>query len=393
MFAHKLWIVRWLAIAVGIVCAGCGQKSTPWAWQLPPGFSPPPVPVDNPMTVEKVTLGEKLFFDTRVSGNNQQACASCHHPQFAFAEPFATSTGSTGERHFRNALSLTNVAYNATFTWAHPNLTSLERQIIIPLYNEKPVEMGLTHNEHRVIQRLTEDTAYPQLFATAFPQTFPQLNKDVITVDNIVKALASYVRSLTAFDSKFDRYAYYGEDIFTEQEIRGLNLFMSERLECKHCHGGFNFSQSTVHEGGSTTVRGFHNTGLYAEQTALEFDRGAFDVTGDEMDKGLFRPPTLRNIALTAPYMHDGSIETLAEVIDFYAAGGRNAPTGNFPGDGRQHRNKSLFVHGFGISADEKNDLVAFLHTLTDRSLLPSQSEPKSESTLPADESPADNRR
>lgn len=318
------------------------------------------------MTVEKVRLGEKLFFDPRLSGNGQQACASCHQPAHGFAEPRRQSIGSTGQTHARNALSLTNVAYNATFTWAHPHLTSLERQILIPLYNESPVEMGLTRQEHTVLARLQHDTAYPQLFARAFPQVLPLARAPEITVDKIVRALASYIRSLNRFNSRFDRYAYYSEDVLNPEELRGLELFMSERLECRHCHGGFNFSESTVHADSTLSVNSFHNTGLYAHQKVRDFYRGAFDVTGLEQDRGRFRPPTLRNIALTAPYMHDGSLDTLEEVIDFYQAGGRHVTEGPYPGDGRLNRNKSVFLHGFSLRDDEKADLIAFLHTLTD---------------------------
>lgn len=355
----------WLSVWILLFTVGCAEKSTPWQWQLPPGFSPPPTPADNPMTVEKVTLGEKLFFDPQLSGNGTQACASCHKPEHAFSEARTTSIGSTGEKHFRNALSLTNVAYNATYTWAHPELKTLERQILIPLYNENPVEMGATQQEIKILQRLQNDTAYQQLFSAAFPQT-----SRLFTMDNTVKALASYVRSLVSFNSRFDRYAYYGEDILNDRELRGLELFMSERLECKHCHSGFNFSLSTVHAGTTSSVRGFHNTGLYAEQSAVEFDRGVFAITGEERDKGLFRPPTLRNIAYTAPYMHDGSIATLEAVIDFYAAGGREVSDGKYVGDGRLHKNKSVFLHGFEITEEEKLDLVAFLLTLSDESFV-----------------------
>lgn len=357
MFVARACLTLFLSALVLSAC----DTSTPYSWQLPPDFSPPPVPTDNPMTLEKVALGEKLFFDTRLSVNNTQACASCHQREFAFAEARALSIGASGEILSRNALSLTNVAYNASFTWAHPALTELERQILIPLFNEDPVEMGLTGNEEIVLARLRADQEYESLFEAAFPRAI-----EPITLDNSVKALASFVRSLVSFNSRFDRYAYYGEDVLSEAELRGLELFMSERTECKHCHGGFNFSSSTVHENSPVNLELFHNTGLYADQQAAEFDRGVFDITGEEKDKGLFRPPTLRNIEYTAPYMHDGSIATLEEVLDFYMAGGREIVDGPFQGDGRAHKNKSVFVHGFVLSEDEKADLLAFLLTLSD---------------------------
>lgn len=359
-----------LLFASLIICAllfvgACKPKSTPWQWNLPPGFKPPPVPENNPMSLEKVALGEKLFFDNKLSGNATQACSSCHQQAYAFAEPLAHSIGSTGEMVPRNALSLSNVAYNASFTWAHPELKTLERQILIPLFSQEPVEMGATGNEEEILMRLQQSEQYPLLFKAAFPG-----ERKPVNLDNVVKALACYVRSLVSFNSRFDRYAYYGEDTLNESELRGLELFMSELTECKHCHSGFNFSTSTVHESTQASLELFHNTGLYAEQKSPEFDRGVFNFTGEEKDNGAFRPPTLRNIEYTSPYMHDGSIATLEDVVDFYAAGGRELVDGPYPGDGSRHQNKSIFLHGFYLSETEKSDLVAFLKTLSDKTFV-----------------------
>jgi len=351
----------WIAIGSMIVLCACDRLGgTPYTWQLPPGFPTPLVPDDNPVTVEKVTLGRRLFFDTQLSANGTQSCASCHHPQLAFADSAPTATGSTGQRHRRNSMSLTNVGYNATFTWAHSGITSIEQQMLIPLFGDQPIEMGAGGHEAEILQRLSSDAEYRALFAAAYPWRTNQIN-----FDHVVKSVASYVRTLTSFNSPFDRYAFYGEDAaLTESQIRGMNLFMSERLECAHCHSGFNFSQFVTHETTAVQDRAFHVTGLsyVGGQHVPGADRGLYQVTGDPADMDKFKAPTLRNIAVTAPYMHDGSIATLNEVIDFYAAGGRGA--------GREHPGKSPFIKGFSLSDQEKQDLLAFLSSLTDQSFL-----------------------
>jgi cytochrome c peroxidase len=331
----------------------CNKQPTEYKWNIPQGFPPPNVPLDNPMTAEKVALGEQLFFDLNLSANQTQACASCHIPKHGFAEPLRTSIGSTGEVTKRNALALINVGYNGSFNWAHNGLNNLEEQIRIPLFSESPVEMGVTGNEQKIIARLK---GYQGQFEKAF-------GTDEINFDRIVKALASYVRSLNFFNSAFDRYAYQlNEQALTELQLQGLELFFSEKLECFHCHGGFNFSQSSQHALQALDLQPFHNTGLYNLDDKGRYannDQGLADITFNESDIGKFRAPTLRNIALTAPYMHDGSMATLSEVVDFYATGGRGA--------GIHNPNKSVFISGFSISPQEKDALLAFLEGLTDQ--------------------------
>ncbi|VUD53368.1 Cytochrome c551 peroxidase [Thalassocella blandensis] len=356
-----------IAALICLVSACSKHTPTEYVFHLPPDFPPPPVPVDNPMTLEKVSLGRHLFYDTRLSANNTQSCSSCHLQAQAFSESLATGVGSTGEVLARNSLSLTNVAYNETFTWAHDSLTSIEAQILIPLFNEAPIEMGLTGNEEAILARLQKDATYQKLFAAAFPEQ----NKN-ITLDQTVKALASFIRSLTSFNSPFDRYAYYGEDdALTDSQLRGLGIFMSEKTECRHCHGGFNFSQSTNQHGLAITERPFHNTGLYnPEVPPANFDQGLYDISLREEDKGKFRAPTLRNLQYSAPYMHDGSLATLVEVIDFYAQGGQNLSSGPLKGDGRAHPQKSDLIKAFPLSEEEKQDLIHFLHALNDESFI-----------------------
>ncbi|MCW8092795.1 MbnH family di-heme enzyme [Alteromonas sp. ASW11-130] len=338
--------------------AACQPQSTPYVFALPDTIPPPAVPAENPITLEKVTLGRMLFYDTGLSVNRSQSCATCHQQQFAFAEPTQHATGATGEVVPRNSMALVNVGYNSAFTWAHNGFTHIEEQLLIPLFNESPVELGVTGNEKEILKRFTS-AEYQALFKSAFATEQPSF-------DLIVKALASFVRSLTSFNSPFDQYAYEGDDTaLTKRQIEGMNLFFSERTECFHCHGGVNFSQSSTHAAQSLVLQPFHNTGLYNEDgkgAYPERDQGLLRITFNQKDMGKFRAPTLRNIAASAPYMHDGSIATLEEVIEFYAQGGR--------GKGKSNPYKSPFVKGFNINEDEKAALKAFLESLTDHAFL-----------------------
>lgn len=359
--------IRKLLLVVALAASGCGRE-TPYEWHLPPGFPQPRVPDDNALTVEKVELGRHLFYDKRLSANGTQACASCHRQSHAFSEDAAIATGSTGQKHHRNSMALVNVAYTSTFTWAHSGITTIEQHVLLPLFGDKPVEMGAAGHEKEILARFRDDTAYSELFARAFPAA-----RDSVTFDNVAKALASFVRTLISFDSPFDRYAYYGEDAaLTAAQVRGMNLFMSERLECAHCHAGFNFSQFVTHQSTAVVERAFHVTGLYpySETYVSGADYGLFAVTGQAADKDRFKAPTLRNIERSAPYMHDGSLVTLNDVIDFYSAGGRVLTDDPRAGDGRAHPAKNPFIKGFTLTVQERQDLLDFLASLTDERFL-----------------------
>lgn len=359
-------------VAALVIMAACGggggEAPTAFEWKLPPGFPEPRVPADNPMSTAKVELGRQLFYDARLSGNGSQACVSCHQPSLAFSDGRPVSVGSTGQSTPRGSMPLVNVAYNATQTWANPTLLTLEQQIAIPLFGERPVEMGATGNEPEILSRLAADPRYPDLFAAAFPEDEAPLG-----FPNVIRALASFLRTLISGNSAFDRFTYAGDRAaLSESALRGMDLFFSERFECFHCHGGFNFSASVAHGSTAFAEQAFHNTGLYdlGGGAYPPGNRGVFEVTGVREDMGRFRPPTLRNVALTAPYMHDGSIGTLEEVIDFYAAGGRLIETGPLAGDGRRNPFKSRFVPGFSFTPQENADLLAFLNSLTDPSFV-----------------------
>lgn len=247
------------------------------------------------------------------------------------------------------------------------------------MFGENPIELGITNHETEVLVRFNTPH-YQQLFQQAFPEQKALIEKQngAITFDLITKALASFVRSLIYLQSPFDKYAYANEDdAISESALRGMTLFFSEKLECHHCHGGFNFTQSTSHEKQLIDRRPFHNTGLYQVRNKVtgnsgypEHDIGLAEISILDADNGRFRAPTLRNIEVSAPYMHDGSIATLSEVLDFYAAGGRNISSGNYQGDGRLNKLKSPFIKGFVMSEQDKNDLITFLKTLTDKEFL-----------------------
>jgi cytochrome c peroxidase len=357
-----------------VVLAGCAEELPPpeggeqYAFALPAHFPAPVVPPSNPMTPEKVELGRHLFFDERLSGNGTQSCASCHDPALAFSDGLDVSVGSTGQHHSRNAMALVNQAYNSAYTWANPSLATLEQQILVPIFGEFPVELGVTGHEAAVLARFRDDPAAAARFAAAFPD-----RADPVSFEAIVDALACFVRSLVSADAPYDRYLAGDRGALSASAIRGMELFFSERLECHHCHGGFNFAFSTTHADSAFTELSYHNTGLYDVDGAGAYptsNEGLFEVTGNPRVRGRFRAPTLRNVAASAPYMHDGSILTLEEVVRTYESGGRLVEDGPWAGDGRGNPNKSGFVRGFIISDAERADLLAFLESLTDASFL-----------------------
>lgn len=358
-------------------CGGGGLSVTDttaggdgWSWQLPANFPTPRVPADNPMSEAKVALGRFLFYDKRLSGNGTQSCGSCHQQDKAFTDGRAVAMGSTGVAHPRNAQGLANNVYHPTYTWANPSLLSLETQAQVPLFSETPVEMGVNDdNLQTVLERVRTDASYPAMFAAAFPGV-----PDPISWGNVARAIASFERTLISGNSRYDQYLQ-GRATLSAAELRGLTLFNSEKAECFHCHAGFNLNDQVVHASTQVLDTPFHNTGLYNLGGSGNFpagNQGLFEITEQPGDRGKFRAASLRNVALTAPYMHDGSVATLEAVLDFYAAGGRVISSGPYAGDGRSHPNKSDLISRIDLSAQEKADLVAFLKTLTDETLLTS---------------------
>lgn len=348
MHRHRLWLPL-LAVLLVFTPAHADDA---YVWKLPAWMPPPPVPTDNPMTTSKVELGRRLFYDIRLSGPGYMSCATCHEPQRGFSDGRRVPIGITGERHHRNAMSLANIAYFRSLTWASPTETSLERQLLRPLFGVNPVEMGAAGHEVPVLAHIKANSVYRALFKRAFPASDGRIN-----FDNIGKAIAAFERTLISAGSPYDRYRYGGDDAAISVEAkRGAKLFFGDRLKCSQCHAAPHFTDA------AKSLR-FHNTGLHnadGKGSLPGSDQGLANVTGDPTDKGKFRTPSLRNIAVSAPYMHDGSLPTLDAVIDHYQAGG--AATAK----GRQSPLRSPLVNGFAVTKAERNDLKAFLQSLTD---------------------------
>ena len=362
-----------LLVLVGVLSAVAAAllwfgREPAWTWHLPPDLPAPQVPADNPMGAAKVELGRWLFYDNRLSGNGTMSCASCHIQSLAFTDGVAQSVGSTGEVHPRSSMSLVNVAYASRLTWANPLLDRLEDQALIPLLGDRPVEMGLQDGEQRFANLLRTEAHYSDLVTHAFPG-----DADPHSLLNGVRAIAAFVRTINSFDAPYDHYMAGDADALSKAAERGMALFFSERLECFHCHGGFNFTDSTTHADSNVDRVGYHNTGLYNLDGYGAYpsdNTGLYDMTGERRDMGRFRAPSLRNVAVTAPYMHDGSVATLEKVIGNYERGGRLLEEGPHIGDGRLSPFKSEFVTGFELTVEERDDLIAFLESLTDESVL-----------------------
>lgn len=358
-------------LLVMLVAAGVSLAQQPgFEWQIPAPFPKPWVPPDNPMSRPKVELGRRLFYDTRLSVNGRQSCASCHRQELAFTDSRARGVGTTGEMHPRGSMSLANVAYNPSLTWADPETTALEQQAMVPMFGTVPVELGLHGADARIQRDVERDSVYARLFPQAFPG-----ERAPYTIAHIVKAIAAFERTLISLDSPYDRYRFRNEpNAISESAKRGETFFFSgQRGGCFQCHGGWNFNGDVSYDARPRPRVAYFNTGLYNLSGDMSYPRantGVHAHTGRREDIGKFRVPTLRNIAVTAPYMHDGSIATLSEVIDHYAAGGRTIASGANAGIGRDNPNKAPSVHGFAITPEEKRDLIAFLETLTDSAFL-----------------------
>jgi cytochrome c peroxidase len=263
-----------------------------YRWQLPRGFPEPAVPADNPMSAEKVALGARLFADPRLSVTGRYSCASCHDPARSFTDGLARSRGATGDTLPLNAPSLINAAYNASLGWHDAGVTTLERQMRGPLFNAHPPELGLAGREADVERSLLADSSMRTAFAAAFPW-----DDDPVTMDNTIRAIAAYERTLLAAASPFDRYVFAGDHAaLTDQQKRGMDIFFSDRGGCARCHGGINFAGDWIDRGHPSARAVFVDTG-----------------TGEAV-----RVPTLRNLPATAPYMHDGRFATLDAVLDHY---------------------------------------------------------------------------
>ena len=342
----KKWTIHISCILV-FLCTSCSNESvetyvaTPSPLQIPQLFEDnilnPITPTNNPQTVEGIALGKKLFFDPILSADNTQACADCHAPENAFSDADRFSDGIDGIRGNRNSMPLFNLAWNydEKFFW-DGRVFSLEHQAFQPVTD--PIEMHNTWEQAE--QKLQEHSEYPNLFNLAFGTS---------TIDStmVTKALAQFERTLISSNSKFDKHLL-GETTLTPEELNGFNVFMDEtKGDCFHCHGS--------DKNPLWTDNMFHNNGL----DAIITDLGLGKVTGDPADNGKFKSPSLRNLAFTAPYMHDGRFITLDEVINHYSEGLQNSST-------IDPLMKKVAQGGVQLSAQDKADLKAFLLSLSD---------------------------
>tara|TARA_B110000459_G_C16595185_1_gene488241 strand:+ start:307 stop:1275 length:969 start_codon:yes stop_codon:yes gene_type:complete len=307
-----------------------GVFSDPYSLFIPKGFPTPFIPEDNQLSDSRVALGKKLFFDNMMSRDSSLSCASCHQPQFAFSDGRQKSVGIKGRQVSRNAPTLTNVAYQPYFLLDGLN-PSLETQVKIPIHEHNEFDFHIL----LIAERMKQDSLYVSLSKDAYNnEPSPQV---------IAYAIACYERTLISGNSPYDQYFYQGnKTALNDSEIRGMNLFFDD-LYCASCHGGFNFSDSRL-----------TNNGLYTNYT----DQGRARLTKKTEDQAIFKTPTLRNIGFSAPYMHDGSFESLEQVIDHYSSGAKG------------HFNQDPLIQPFDISQDQKQDLIAFLIALNDSSFV-----------------------
>lgn len=304
-------------------------------------------------------LGHHLFFEPRLSLNTIKSCASCHAPELAFTDGYRRSLGTSADLLQRNTPSLLNLSSCKTFNWANPDIKNIEQQLLHPLFNADPPELGMNTGNSNILQQLQVDNVYKKLLTAAGIKN--------LQWNDIVKSLAFYVGMLNARNSKYDQYLN-GNVQLDADELKGMQLFFSPQLNCKSCHSGQDFNQPF-----NNAEQNFFNTGLYNISSNHDYadgDNGIATVTKQSSDAGKFRTPSLRNVAVTAPYFHDGSAATLEEVIDIYSNGGRVIMNGPYTGDGRLNPNKSSHIHSFTISQKEKKQLISFLYTFTDTSYL-----------------------
>lgn len=316
--------------------------------------------IKQPLKDPLAELGHHLFFDKKLSYNLGRSCSSCHDPRLAFTDGYRISLNSEAQLLKRNAPSLLNLNHRTSFDWSDPNVNHLIKQMERPLFSVQPVELGLKGNEEIILQRFRKDKIYQQLYENAF-----QKNIDNLTVKEIMESIAAYEMSLQSRHSRYDDYlATKDSSLFSSQEWFGLNLFFSDTIACNRCHGGLDFFEPE--RGGD-----FANIGLYnCNGSYPARDLGLQEHTLSVDDNGVFRIPGLRNVALTTPYYHDGSANTLEEVIKNYKRAGRIHSGGECNGDGALHPNTDGRMQVFHLDENKRKAIIAFLYTLTDTSYL-----------------------
>jgi cytochrome c peroxidase len=325
----KRWI-RWAgALAAPAVLL---WSSALWAQASKPkkeplGLAPIIWPADNPYTPEKAELGRLLYFDPRLSADGAISCATCHDPKFAFTDGAAVSTGIKGQKGGRSAPTVINRAYSLAQFW-DGRASTLEAQAVGPMAN--PIEMGNTHTG--VVTTLRGIQGYRSLFARAF-------GTPDFTLDHVAKAIATFERTVVSGNAPYDRYKAGNKNAMTAEQVRGMKVFF-DKAKCDQCHEGVNFTSNM-----------YANLGVGADKPKP--DEGRHAVTKDPKDWGSFKTPTVREIEHTGPYMHDGSLKTLDEVVDFYDKGGT------------PNKNKDDRIKKLNLTDQDKKDLVSFLKALS----------------------------
>jgi cytochrome c peroxidase len=344
--ASRAWSfsgIRATAIATGTVAtAKVPAGTTPHALRIPNGFPAPELPADNPLTEEGIALGKRLFHDARLSSNDRQSCASCHQPARAFTEARPISLGAEQQPGTRHAPSLLHLAWHSRYAW-DGRREKLRDAALGPISDAREMNLPIA----QAVAKIAAEPEYRAQFARAFGDAPPDTGKDAVTAVRIGLALEQFLLTRTGASSKFDR-VLAGQAKLTDEEARGFALFHTEfdpvrgrrGADCFHCHGGFDFSDHA-----------FHDTGLGGT------DPGQYVATGREADRGKFKTPTLRNVARTAPYFHDGRATTLEEAVAHYDHAVQRTP----------NLDPNLAKRGaLNLSAEEQRALVAFLKTLTD---------------------------
>ena len=325
--------VMWPASLIAMVIMGCERNSTvspspppetPFEVSIPRGLAKIPTPEDNPLTNERVALGKRLFFDKRLSVDRSISCASCHDPKKGWSNGQQFAAGVGGALGNRNSPTLYNVAYNKFQFW-DGRADSLEEQALGPILN--PVEMAMPSTE-ALVERVNEDPQYVVEFARIFP--------DGITPVNIAKAIASFERTILSGDSPYDRFRAGDKSALSESAQDGMKVFF-RKAQCAGCHGGRNL-----------TYDEFYNLGVGMDTEDVDIGREA--VTQRFKDRGAFKTPTLREIVHTAPYMHDGSVATLEEVVELYDKGAKRTP-----------QLADVMRRPLRLTDQEKQDLITFL--------------------------------
>lgn len=338
--------MRTAIVALTLIVAGCAaeiDRADPW----PAASLAPPQAVDNPATPIKVELGRRLFYDADLSWLGTMSCATCHEQKRGFADPNKTRPGVFDDPGERNIQTLANVAWFSSLTWGGPHVDTLEHQALIPIEGINPIEMGMGGTRSAELpKRLGASACYPKLFAAAFPE-----RDGAIDIDTITFALAAFQRSLVSLDAPYDRYRRGDRAAISVQAKRGAKLF--EQKQCASCHAGPHFTDAALPD--RKPIDTFHVLAPPREGDALKPDTGLHRITQKAEDVYRFRTPGLRNVAVSAPYMHDGEQATLdAAIRHHFAAADRH------PDPRLQQR----------VTENEIADLIAFLESLTDEGFL-----------------------